>query len=498
MGHGEDTRLDRLVTELIRTRRRIAELQAREMRLLASGLDLALERIDAASASRVRARDLPLREIAAEFATAMRVSDRTVQARMGTAALLTTRFAATLAAWDAGRIDAGHVTAIVDAGCAIDDDAERSRYEQHVLGIAAQESPSRLRTVARAAAATTAPAAARERARRARDDRSVRVFDLDDGMARLIADGPAPLMHAIHDRLTQMGRTVLAAAAAEEPSPAMSDQAARERYGDDDRAVDDTHGVLITGPTSFESAATGDPGSNRSPFAGPSSNGTLSAGSSSDDGPARDRRTLDQVRTDILADLLLAGAPAAHGEGDALAAIAGHVQITVPALTLLGGGDDPALLAGSGPIDSDTARRLTAAAPSWTRVLTHPVTGHPVVVDRYRPSKKQRRFLATRDEHCRFPGCRMPVRRCDVDHTVDAALGGTTSTENLAHLCRRHHVLKHHSVWTVRQRPGGVLEWRSPTGRAHLDRTPASLRNGPSRVGFVPSDSVPDLELIPF
>jgi hypothetical protein len=189
---------------------------------------------------------------------------------------------------------------------------------------------------------------------------------------------------------------------------------------------------------------------------------------------------MDQVRTDILTDLLLAGAPASHGAGDGLGAIAGHVQITVPALTLLGEGSEPAVLAGSGPIDPETARRLTANAPSWTRVLTDPGSGHPLLVDRYRPSKKQRRFLATRDEHCRFPGCRMPVRRCDVDHTIDAAQGGATSTANLAHLCRRHHVLKHHSAWTVRQRPGGVLEWRSPTGRAYSDRAPSSLRFVPS------------------
>lgn len=460
MGHSGDTRLKALVSELIETRRRVSELQAREMRLLAEGLDLALERMDAGGTLRPAAeRDLPLREIAAEFGAAMRLSDRSVQARMGTAASLVTRFSATLAVWEEGRIGAGHVSAIIDAGSAIDDDEARSRFEQHVLPLAEHESPSRLRPLAKAVAATVAAESDEVRLRRAQDDRVVRVLDLDDGLARLIADGPAPLIHAIHDRLTQMGRSVIAARAVDGAEADENGSTGETR----DAAVEDRGGrtVIVTGP-----GATADDHLVTDP----------------DDSAPVDRRTLDQVRADIFADLLLAGAPAAHGDGDGLAAITGHVQITVPALTLVGVGSAPGVLAGSGPIDRETARRLAANAPSWSRVLTDPARGHPLAVDRYRPSRKQRRYLAVRDEHCRFPGCRMPVWRCDVDHTVDAAEGGPTSTENLAHLCRRHHVLKHNTAWTVRRRGGGVLEWMSPTGRAYAERLPATLR-------FVPTES---------
>ena len=63
----------------------------------------------------------------------------------------------------------------------------------------------------------------------------------------------------------------------------------------------------------------------------------------------------------------------------------------------------------------------------------------------------------------------MAVRICDLDHTVDFAFGGQTSEDNLAHLCRRHHTLKHESAWTVVQRQGGVLEWTSPSGRVYPD-----------------------------
>jgi hypothetical protein len=195
-----------------------------------------------------------------------------------------------------------------------------------------------------------------------------------------------------------------------------------------------------------------------------------------------DGRTMDQRRADILADLLLCGAPAALDESTG--AIRAHVQVTVPVLTLAGVDESGAMLAGYGPIDPDTARCLAADAPGWDRVMTHPVTGAVLAVDRYRPSADLLRALRVRDEHCRFPGCRQPVRRCDVDHTHDAALGGRTEIHNLAHLCRRHHTLKHATDWQVKQVGGGSLEWTSPTGLVYIDVPTPTLR-------FIPTGDPP-------
>ena len=128
--------------------------------------------------------------------------------------------------------------------------------------------------------------------------------------------------------------------------------------------------------------------------------------SESADVSAEDERTMDQRRADILADLLLAGAPAALGDG--LGAITAHVQVTVPVLTLAGVHETGATLAGYGPIDPETARCLAADAPGWDRVMTHPVTGAVLAVDRYRPSADLLRALRVRDEHCRFPGAASP------------------------------------------------------------------------------------------
>jgi len=177
-------------------------------------------------------------------------------------------------------------------------------------------------------------------------------------------------------------------------------------------------------------------------------------------------RTLDQLRADVAADVLT-------GRDDPETAPRITVGVLVPVLTLLGS-DEPALLDGRIPIDADTARRLAGHAPSFHRILTHPISSAVLDVDRtsYRPPADLARWLALRDGTCRHPGCGIPARRCDLDHTVAWADGGTTSARNLAHLSRRHHTLKHRTRWTVERRPDGVLEWTSPTGFTRAEDPP--------------------------
>ncbi|WP_259614140.1 MULTISPECIES: HNH endonuclease signature motif containing protein [Microbacterium] len=143
-------------------------------------------------------------------------------------------------------------------------------------------------------------------------------------------------------------------------------------------------------------------------------------------------------------------------------------------MTLLGHGRAPAEIDGCTPIDRTTARKLAGVASGWDRILTHPVTGAVLAVDRYRPNADLRRHLRARDQRCRFPGCGYPPAECDIDHHRDAALGGETTAENLGHLCRRHHVLKHQSAWHVEARGGGLYAWTSPAGKLYIDRPPPS------------------------
>ena len=185
-----------------------------------------------------------------------------------------------------------------------------------------------------------------------------------------------------------------------------------------------------------------------------------------------DPRTFDQLRSDLATELLLAGElsdadGAPHG---GVSAIRAEVAIVIPVLTLLGRGDEPATLAGAGPIGREEAKPFAAAAPSLTRILTHPVGNQVLAVDGYRPSEKLRRFLRIRDGRCRFPTCNRAANRCDLDHTIAAEDGGPTTAGNLAHLCRGDHTLKHHGGWSVRQIEPGVLEWTSPNGLVQIDR----------------------------
>ncbi|WP_282836821.1 HNH endonuclease signature motif containing protein [Microbacterium flavum] len=418
--HGREphwAELPDLVSRAEDDRAAMARLQAERAEVCAEALDLVALRVaqrDAAHPGREIGDTIPLREVLAELSTALRVGERTVSSWLGDGAALVGTYPATLAALRDGRIDERHASALIDGGLALDH-ALRAEYEERVLAIAATETAAATREYARVVAARLQPAIVAQARERALDDRRVRAFDLDDGLARLLLDAPAVLVHGIFERLTSMG--------------------------------------IAQGTTDAADAA---------------------------DGDLADTRTLDQRRADLACDLLLCGAPATEGDA-ALGAIRATVQVTIPCLTFAGLDDDPAMLDGRGSLDGDTARRLAAAATSWHRVMTDPVTSEPLCVDSYRPSAHLRRLLAARDRHCRWPGCRRPVKRCDIDHIVPFEQGGATSSANLEVLCRGHHTLKHASRWTVRAVGSGTLEFVSPTGRRHRTDAPMMIAATPVR-----------------
>ena len=390
--------------------------------------------------------DMAIRTVAAEIGAAQHVSDRTIERRMAEASWLVERFPTVWEAQGEARISAAHSRVIVEAGAHLDDAADRAAYATQAVVIAETESPNRLRRAVRRLAERFQERSLTERHRDARDLRRVWVRDLDDGMAELGARGPAVLLHGMFDRLSQMAHAV------------QDENARAAREADAERGTPE--------------ASAHDPAS-------PSVS-------------APDDRTIDQLRTDLLADLVLTGAPAGHDTVDGLLGeIRARVEVSVPVLTLMGTTADehpaiPAELDGLAPIDAATARRLAGAASGWDRVLTHPITGTMLAVDRYRPSEDLRRHLRVRDQRCRFPGCGLAARKSDLDHNHDAALGGATAHTNLATFCRRHHMLKHHSPWHVEQRAGGMLEWTSPTGRTYLDRPPPQ-----NTVVFTSADAAP-------
>jgi len=180
-----------------------------------------------------------------------------------------------------------------------------------------------------------------------------------------------------------------------------------------------------------------------------------------------DGRTLEAARADSFYHLVT---------GNAGAYPTAVVTVTVGLDTLLGIDQEPAELAGYGPVTAQTARRLAAQdGVVWRRLLTEPESGLVVKTDphTYRPTAEVRRQVSARDGHCNFPGCAMPATRTDLDHVVAfdhqrPEHGGLSTVENLQALCRRHHQLKTHGDWSVRLSETGVnTTWTAPSGRRY-------------------------------
>ncbi len=81
-----------------------------------------------------------------------------------------------------------------------------------------------------------------------------------------------------------------------------------------------------------------------------------------------------------------------------------------------------------------------------------------------RPPPALAELVRARDGRCRFPGCHVSARFCDLDHVRPWPLGPTTAA-NLVCLCRRHHRTKQRPGWVVRLDSLGTLWWDDPSGR---------------------------------
>jgi hypothetical protein len=412
-------RLRSLREEVAEFDRAIAAAEAGRVRVLARAAGL-VDEVTTDIPARVRQSDMVLRSVAAELAVAARVSDRSMQRQIGDAATLATDYPATLAAWEAGDITRGHVRAVQDAGVILPS-GDRAEFDLAAVELCTEDSPGRVSPRLQALAEQLHPITMQERHDAAHATRCVKVLRGVDGMSTLMVPTSSLMADAVYDRLTQQARVIVDA--------------------------------RTNPPAGLDDA-------------------TLAAFTT-------DNRTMDQVRADLVVDMLLTSAPTTDptrtddGPGT-LGAIRAKVQIVVPVLTLIGASEEPATLVGHGPVDPDTARRLACATPGpWERVLTHPITGVVLHTDTYQRTNAIDRHLRARDRHCRFPGCRIPAIRCEVDHTIDYARGGPTDVGNLAYLCQRHHSMKQFTAWRVRQLEGGVLEWTSPLGRTYIDQPPS-------------------------
>jgi hypothetical protein len=145
------------------------------------------------------------------------------------------------------------------------------------------------------------------------------------------------------------------------------------------------------------------------------------------------------------------------------------INVTIDLPTLLGLAQNPGQLSGYGAIPASVARELASDA-TWKRFITDPQTGNLLDYGRekYEPPQALVDFLLARDRTCRFPGCRQPATRTDIDHAHSWEKGGETNIENLGLLCRRHHRLKTHGNWGLVSNKDGSCEWTSPVGKKYF------------------------------
>ncbi|MCU1535601.1 MAG: endonuclease [Glaciihabitans sp.] len=362
--------------------------------------------------SRGLSTELQTRSLMAELGAALQLSDQAAGNLIAASQTLVETLPATLDALQSGRVSYRHAQVMTDE-CSGLSDEDAAALEQAVLAKAQHATPPRLRRVAKDLRERRHPESIAERHAAAREERAVFVEPGRDGMGWLTAHLPNAQIAAIHDRLTTAALT--------------------------------SRGVRAEG----------------------------------------DDRTLAQRRADIFLTVFLGtplpgevtpGCVPPEDDSQAFArwfrGIRAQVVVTVPVLTLLGRGNEPATIEGFGPVDGEAACILSARAPSFLRVLTHPETGVVLSVGRkrYKVPKDLRAWLRVRDGTCRFVGCGRSAMRCDVDHTEEWHERGETSHINLAHLCRFHHTLKSTGAWGVRQSTDGrgALTWTSPTGRSYV------------------------------
>lgn len=184
-----------------------------------------------------------------------------------------------------------------------------------------------------------------------------------------------------------------------------------------------------------------------------------------------DERSIDARRADTLRDLCTDPVLRGQWNGTPLPrsrARRALVNVAMPAGILLGS-DEPATLAGYGPITANQARQIAADA-ELRRLLCDPVDGQLIGLDRtkYRPPTSLADFVQTRDQTCVAPGCRQPAWRCEIDHRERFRTGGATDPDNLACLCKHHHRAKDEGGFTLTRDTNGDHHWHTPLGTSSV------------------------------
>ena len=358
-----------------------------------------------------------------DVAAALRLSGSTAQMRIDVARTLVNHLPNTCSALAMGEISASHATVIAkETAAAIRNGISEFaiyRIEERALAHAEFHTPGQVANKVRTTIAQLAPEEFEEVVDRAREARRVSCYNEADGMATVVAILPAQdaqtVMKSIEAYILRMNEI---------------DEKKRNAY-------------VANFSTDAGSAA---------------QNATDTWSMLSADNKRADALTA------ILSQALASNVDEVRPHRRPVT-----VNVTIDLATLLGLAENPGQLSGYGAIPASVARELASDA-TWKRFITDPQTGNLLDYGRekYEPPQALVDFLLARDRTCRFPGCRQPASRSDIDHAQSWESGGETKPENLGLLCRRHHRLKTHGRWALVSNSDGSCEWTSPVGKKYF------------------------------
>jgi hypothetical protein len=412
-----------------------------------------------------------------EIAAALRLSPATAQAKMDTARILVNQLPATCAALASGEISVAHATVIARESAPLlrggIDREVIAQIEKSAIANAEFHTPAQVANKIRTAVSRALPTECEESFARAHELRKVSCYPERDGMATVIALLSAPdaqsVLIAIERHLQRKDREALQSSSSRNSIATQNSTSSQTSATTQNSSVT-TQNSSVTIQNSL-------------------SRGTDLANSAEIPNPWRvDNRRADAfveiINEFLTSDVLdqTATDQAATDQADStnrnlskqkqiknLGRKPVTINVTIDLPTLLNMAENPGQLSGYGPIPASLAREL-AADGNWKRFITDPTSGELLDIGRksYRPSQLLVDFLIARDRTCRFPGCRYPAHRSDIDHVTPWDDGGKTTPENLGSLCRRHHRLKTHGGWKVTSARDGSCEWISPNGKHYL------------------------------
>ena len=438
----------------------------------------------AASAASRAARPAALTDVSEwavdEAAATLGISGRAASMMLIDAVTLVEGLPATLAALEAGEISPAHARVMVEVAGAVADPAKRAEVEEEVLPRAPRQTPPALKASVRRAVARIDAAAAADRLARAVRDRHVRLDNRDDGMSALTTLLTTPVGRACREALSAYAKACEYDENGER-DPRTHEQRMADCLADLILRPHAEHPAvrlvltLIAGVDTVtgQGAGADAPGELEGDLVSaaqvrelayqfglmPRPEPTAEAGAGADPTAANEH----EARLASLRD-----AERAAAEDLLTACAAGELPMALTRLLDTRRLIDTALAERPriAVVDqlSGTLLALTDSTELRAAAAAGRGLGPPSGTDAYQPSDPLYRFVRLRDRRCRFPGCRLRARCCDLDHQVPHP-HGDTAHDNLACLCEHHHRLSHQAPgWRLHRAADGGLAWTLPGG----------------------------------